>query len=74
MGTRGSFAGGNAAGASPPSSVEVKEWVELYLHSPNTPSRCGAELKYRDFTFQHKLYDHLSRVLFNTTDSFYMFL
>jgi len=23
---------------SPPSSAEVKEWVELYLHSPNTPS------------------------------------
>jgi hypothetical protein len=27
---------------SPPSSVEVKEWVELYLHSPNTPSWRGA--------------------------------
>jgi hypothetical protein len=22
---------------SPPSNDEVKEWVELYLHSPNTP-------------------------------------
>jgi hypothetical protein len=29
---------------SPPSSAEVKEWVELYLHSPNTPSWCGARL------------------------------
>jgi hypothetical protein len=33
---RGSFAGGKAGGReadhSPPSSAEVKEWVELYLH------------------------------------------
>jgi hypothetical protein len=29
---------------SPPSSAEVKEWVELYLHSPNTPSWLGAQL------------------------------
>jgi hypothetical protein len=38
---------------SPPSSAEVKEWVELYLHSPDTPSRRGAKLKkHRDnFTF-----------------------
>jgi hypothetical protein len=27
---------------SPPSSAEVKEWVELYIHSPNTPSWRGA--------------------------------
>jgi hypothetical protein len=27
---------------SPPSSAEVKEQVELYLHSPNTPSWFGA--------------------------------
>jgi hypothetical protein len=27
---------------SPPSSAEVKECVELYLHSPNTPSWRGA--------------------------------
>jgi hypothetical protein len=27
---------------SPPYSAEVKEWVELYLHSPNTPSWRGA--------------------------------
>jgi hypothetical protein len=25
---------------SPQSSAEVKEWVELYLHSPNTPPWC----------------------------------
>jgi hypothetical protein len=29
---------------SPPSSAEVKECVELYLHSPNTPSWRGAQL------------------------------
>jgi hypothetical protein len=29
---------------SHPSSAEVKEWVELYLHSPNTPSWRGAQL------------------------------
>jgi hypothetical protein len=58
MGTRGSFPGGKAAGReadhSPPSSVEVKEWVELYLHSPNMLSWRGAQLKHRDnfaFTF-----------------------
>jgi hypothetical protein len=27
---------------SPPSSAEVKECVELYLHFPNMPSWCGA--------------------------------
>jgi hypothetical protein len=37
---------------SPPSSAEVKEWVELYLHSSNTPSWRGVQLKHRDnFTF-----------------------
>jgi hypothetical protein len=30
---------------SPPSTVEVKECVELYLHSPNTPSWLGAQLR-----------------------------
>jgi hypothetical protein len=35
-----------------PSSAEFKECMELYLHSPNTPSRRGAQLKHRDnFTF-----------------------
>jgi len=37
---------------SPPSSAEVKELVEPYPHSPNTPSWRGAQLKHRDdFTF-----------------------
>jgi hypothetical protein len=45
---------GCEADHSPPSSAEVKEWVELYFHSPNTPSWRGAQLKkkHRDnFTF-----------------------
>jgi hypothetical protein len=33
---------GREAGHTPPSSAEVKECVELYLHSPNTPSWRGA--------------------------------
>jgi hypothetical protein len=35
---------GREADHSPPSSAEVKEWVELYLHSPNAPSWRGAQL------------------------------
>jgi hypothetical protein len=35
---------GCEADHSPPSSAEVKECVELYLHSPNTPSWRGAPL------------------------------
>jgi len=32
------FHSGREADHSPPSIAEVKEWVELYLYSPNTPS------------------------------------
>jgi hypothetical protein len=39
---------GREANYSPPSSAEVTECVELYLHSPNTPSWRGAQLKHRD--------------------------
>jgi hypothetical protein len=43
---------GREADHSPPSCAEVKEWVGLHLHSPNTPSWRGAQLKHRDnFTF-----------------------
>jgi hypothetical protein len=45
---------GREVNHSPPSSAEVKEWVELYLHSLNTPLWRGAQLKHRDnctFTF-----------------------
>jgi hypothetical protein len=38
------FHSGREADHSPPSSAEVKEWVELYLHFPNTPSWRGAQL------------------------------
>jgi hypothetical protein len=38
------FHSGREANHSPPSSAEVKEWVELYLPSPNTPSWRGAQL------------------------------
>jgi hypothetical protein len=36
---------GHEADNSPPSSAEVNEFVELYIHSPNTPSWQGAQLK-----------------------------
>jgi hypothetical protein len=36
---------GREADRSPPSSSEVKEWVELYLYSPNTPLWRGVKLK-----------------------------
>jgi hypothetical protein len=46
------FNTGREADHSPPSSAEVKEWVELYFHSPNTPSWRGAQGEHRDnFTF-----------------------
>jgi hypothetical protein len=38
------FRSGSEADHSPPSGAEVKEWVELFLHSPNTPSWRGAQL------------------------------
>jgi hypothetical protein len=38
------FHSAREADHSPPSSVEVKEGVELYLHSPNTPPWHGAQL------------------------------
>jgi hypothetical protein len=42
---------GREADHSPQSSAEVKEWVDLYLHSPNTPSWRGAQLKHNFFEF-----------------------
>jgi hypothetical protein len=36
---------GREADHSPPSSAVVKECVELYFHSPNTPSWRGAQFK-----------------------------
>jgi hypothetical protein len=42
------FHSGREADHSPPSSAEVKEGVELCLHSPNTPSWHGAQGEHRD--------------------------
>jgi hypothetical protein len=39
---------GCEADHSPLSSAEVKEWVELYLQSPNMPTWGGVQLKHRD--------------------------
>jgi hypothetical protein len=36
---------GRKADHSPPSSAEVKDWVQIYIHSPNTPSWRGVQLK-----------------------------
>jgi hypothetical protein len=50
---------GCEADHSPPSSAEIKECVELYLHSPSTSSWRGAQLKHRDnftFTRLHNVY------------------
>jgi len=38
------FHSGREADHSPPSRAEVKEWVELYFLSPNTPPWRGAQL------------------------------
>jgi hypothetical protein len=48
---------GYEADRSLPSSSEVKECVELYLYSPNTPSWRGAQLKkgHRGFILPSKL-------------------
>jgi hypothetical protein len=51
------FHSGREADHSPPSSAEVKEWVELYLHSPNAPSWRGAQGDHKDnFTFTFTFY------------------
>jgi hypothetical protein len=56
--SRGAKRAGREADHSLPTSAEVKVWVELYIHSPNTPSWRGAKLKkHRDnFTFYLYLY------------------
>jgi hypothetical protein len=63
VGTRGSFLAvkrsGSEADHSPPSTAEIKECVELYFHSPSTPSWRDAQLKHRDnftFTFTFTFY------------------
>jgi hypothetical protein len=60
MGTRGSFLGvmrpGCEADHSPPSSTEVKKFVELYLHSPIMPSWRGAQLEIEAQVYFHILH------------------
>jgi hypothetical protein len=54
---------------SPPSSAEVKEYVKLYLNSPNTPSWRGAQLKHRNnFTFTLDN-DQLTRVSLRVSET-----
>jgi len=48
---------GRRADHSPQSSSEFKECLELYSHSPNTPSWRGAQLK----KAQRQLYLYLTR-------------
>jgi hypothetical protein len=54
---------GRQADHSPPSSAEFKECVELYLHSPNTPSWYRAELVYFSFSFTYKVKINAQRCL-----------
>jgi hypothetical protein len=60
MGTGGSFPGvkrpRREADYSPISSAEVKEWLELYLHSSNTPSWRGTQLKKAQDNFAFYLF------------------
>jgi hypothetical protein len=42
------FHSGSEADHSPPSSAEVKEWVDLYLHSPHRPLWRGAQGEHRN--------------------------
>jgi hypothetical protein len=61
------FHSGREADHSSPSGAEVKEWVEVYLHSPNTPSWRGAQGEHRDnFTFYFiKIYSLKTGYLIN---------
>jgi hypothetical protein len=56
--------------APTPSNDEVKEWVELQLHSHNTPSRRGAQLKKHgdNFIFTFYLYLPQKKSLLYTLD------
>jgi hypothetical protein len=66
------FHSGREADHSPPTSAEVKEWVELYFYSPNTPSWRGAQLGgaqgqlYFLLTFIHSFFITLKALSFVT--------
>jgi hypothetical protein len=66
MGTGDSFPGGKAVGGkgdhSPPSTAEVKECVELYLHSQYV-FKAWCLVKHRDnFTFYHLTYKNTCHI------------
>jgi hypothetical protein len=58
------------ANHSPPSSAEVKVWVELHIHSPNMPSRCGAYLN-TGITLQRTMVCNMTSV-FSGTEQCYL--
>jgi hypothetical protein len=71
------FHSGGEADHSPPFSAEVEEWVELYLHSPTTPSWRGAQGEHRDnflFFMYIRCYFLLPSSLFWLLDSLYSFI
>jgi hypothetical protein len=69
---------GHVADYSPPSSAEVKECMELYLHSRNTPSWRGARLKLAlcnvfhpsELSMTSRCSDWLVLILFNDTSKY----
>jgi hypothetical protein len=61
---------GREAHHSSPSNAEVKECVELYLRSPNTPKWRDAQLKkHRDFTFNLiRIYNFYTKYFLHVED------
>jgi len=69
---------GREADHLPPSSAEVKECMELYLHSCSTPSWHGAQLKHiRDINiyvvFSAIMFRLIFLLLFNKSSAFSLF-
>jgi hypothetical protein len=56
------FHSGREAVHSPPTSAKVKEWVELYLHSPSTPSWRGAQLGGAQGNFTFTFYSIVNQI------------
>jgi hypothetical protein len=65
------FHSGRETDHSPPSSAEVKEWVELYVHSPNTPSWRGVQLGGAQGTTLHTYARNICIFMFFTVSSYY---
>jgi hypothetical protein len=73
------FHSGREADHSPLSSAEVKEWVVLYLHSPNTPSWRGAQLGGAQVQLylyleklSHSVSQEISHLLLNSEDHYHV--